>query len=81
MPVYAYKCMSCGSDFERLRGMSTSDSEVECPDCGRGGQAKRKLSTFAAMSKSDGVTRPASTTNASPSNSGGCCGGGCGCAH
>ncbi len=79
MPIYAYKCMECGNDFERLRGISSSDKEVGCPDCGKEGQAKRKLSTFAAISKTDGVTRPVSTYN--PSNGGGCCGGGCGCAH
>jgi putative FmdB family regulatory protein len=81
MPVYAYKCIECGSDFERLRGISSNDNELECPTCGRGGTAKRKLSLFAAMSKTDGVTRPASTANSSPSNNGGCCGGGCGCHH
>lgn len=80
MPVYAYKCLDCGSDFERLRGISSSDGELECSSCGKTGTAKRKLSTFAAITKtSDGVTRPVSTYNAS--NGGGCCGGGCGCAH
>ncbi len=79
MPIYAYKCMSCGNDFERLRGMSQSDkshdSALECPECGTPGQAKRKLSSFMALSRTDGVTRPASTYNPAP----GCCGGGCGC--
>jgi len=80
MPVYAYKCIECGSDFERLRGISSKDSEVGCPSCGTAGKAKRKLSTFAAVTRTaDGVTRPASSYN--PSNGGGCCGGGCGCAH
>jgi putative FmdB family regulatory protein len=82
MPVYAYKCLDCGSDFERLRGISSSDSELECSSCGKVGTAKRKLSTFAAISRTaDGVTRPVNTYNNSPSNNGGCCGGGCGCAH
>lgn len=81
MPIYAYKCMKCGTDFERLRGMSQSevsrDGDIECPECKEKGQAKRKLSSFMAMSRTDGVTRPANTFGG-----GSCCGGGsCGCGH
>ncbi|MEI6046700.1 MAG: zinc ribbon domain-containing protein [Chloroflexota bacterium] len=78
MPVYVYKCLDCGNDFERLRGISSSDSELACPSCGKEGTAKRKLTTFSAMSKMGGVSRPASSYNSS--NGGGCCGGSCGCA-
>ncbi len=80
MPVYAYRCIDCSADFEKLRGISSSDKEVACPSCGLEGTAKRKLSTFAAITRTaDGVTRPVSTYN--PSNGGGCCGGSCGCGH
>lgn len=79
MPIYAYKCLKCGNDFERLRAMSqsdtTRDAEVGCPECGEQGHARRKLSSFMALSRTDGVTRPASTFGG-----GSCCeGGGCGC--
>lgn len=82
MPVYAYKCADCGSAYERLRGISAEDREVQCPECGQAGRAKRMLSTFAAFSKSDGITRPANTGPQGNGNSnGGCCGGSCGCGH
>lgn len=81
MPVYAYRCADCGETFERLRGISASDSEIECPSCGKDGQAKRLLSTFSAFSKSDGVTRPANSGPAGGGNSNGAChaAGGCRC--
>lgn len=83
MPVYAYRCSECGSTYERLRGISAEDKEIECAECGQVGRAKRLLSTFAAFSKSDGVTRPASTGPQGGGNSMGGCGavGGCGCHH
>lgn len=81
MPVYAYRCAGCGANYERLRGISAKDTEVDCPDCGTIGQAKRLLSTFSAFSKTDGVTRPASTSPAGGGNSNGAChaAGGCHC--
>ena len=79
MPVYAYRCSHCNSNFERLRGISQLDTEMECPECGAQGKAKRMISTFAAFSKADGITRPANV-QVGGNNGGGCCkGGGCGC--
>jgi putative FmdB family regulatory protein len=80
MPVYAYKCADCGATYERLRGISTEDREIECPTCGQAGRARRLLSAFAAFSKTDGITRPTNTGPMGGGNSnGGCCGGSCGC--
>lgn len=81
MPVYAYRCADCGSNYERLRGIASNDSEVECPGCGGAGRAKRLLSAFAAFSKTDGVTRPANTSAVGGGNSNGGCkaAGGCAC--
>ena len=82
MPVYAYRCSDCGSGYERLRGISAEDKEIECPQCGKEGQAKRLLSTFMAFSKVDGITRAANTSAMGGGNSNGSCGGGgCGCHH
>lgn len=33
MPLYDYRCGSCG-DFREFRRMSESDAPVECPTCG-----------------------------------------------
>ncbi|OJV89251.1 MAG: hypothetical protein BGO39_35235 [Chloroflexi bacterium 54-19] len=80
MPVYAYRCSECGSTYERLRGITALDNEIECPSCGQGGRAKRLLSTFAAFSKTDGITRPTNTSPAGNGNSFGACShGSCGC--
>jgi putative FmdB family regulatory protein len=82
MPVYAYKCGDCGTTYDRLRSIAAEDNEVDCPVCGKVGQAKRLLSTFAAFSKSDGISRPANSSTAGGGNGGGsCCGGACGCQH
>jgi len=53
MPIYEYRCSECGERFEKLVRLSTSTSEIECPECG--GQKVGKL--FSAFS-----TRTSSTT-------------------
>lgn len=35
MPLYEYKCTSCGKEFEELKSFSDSDKTVFCPDCGK----------------------------------------------
>ncbi|HOZ06859.1 MAG TPA: zinc ribbon domain-containing protein [candidate division Zixibacteria bacterium] len=44
MPLYEYKCLDCGKDFEEL--VSADQEEVPCPACGSQ-EASRRLSTFA----------------------------------
>ena len=46
MPLYEYRCQTCGKSFELLRRMSDADRDLECPDC-RSLQVERLLSTFA----------------------------------
>ncbi|MCK4577184.1 MAG: zinc ribbon domain-containing protein [Candidatus Marinimicrobia bacterium] len=44
MPIYDYKCQSCGRVFSALVSSSaTPASEVECPECGEH-QAEKQLS-------------------------------------
>jgi putative FmdB family regulatory protein len=31
MPVYRYKCLDCGTDFEKNLRMQDSDRTIECP--------------------------------------------------
>jgi len=45
MPLFEYKCQSCGERFEKLV-WSSSKSEITCPKCGST-QTERQLSTFA----------------------------------
>ena len=43
MPLYDFRCRSCGDEFERL---VRKDETVECPSC-RAQDVERLLSTFA----------------------------------
>ena len=57
MPIYEYRCQSCGMRFEKLRSMNDSDSEIKCPACGVD-NPQRILSSFARGSSggSSGVS-------------------------
>jgi putative FmdB family regulatory protein len=46
MPIYEYRCESCGKTFEKIRRMSDADRDAECPDC-KSQAAKRVVSGFA----------------------------------
>ena len=44
MPIYEYRCRSCGDEFESLVPISMRDSiEHSCPNCGSS-DIERKLS-------------------------------------
>jgi putative FmdB family regulatory protein len=43
MPLYDFRCRSCGDEFERL---VRQQETIECPSC-RGQDVERLLSTFA----------------------------------
>ncbi len=45
MPIYEYRCLNCGVDFEELT--SSSEETPDCPVCQSGDVAK-KLSSFAS---------------------------------
>jgi putative FmdB family regulatory protein len=63
MPVYEYKCMKCGEDFEKL---VFGSQEVTCPACDSNNITK-KFSVF-GMS---GVEKPfAGTSSCSSCNTG-----------
>jgi putative FmdB family regulatory protein len=51
MPIYEYRCASCGSKFDKRLSMSAADSQIYCPSCGS--EARRLLSVFAAFRKSE----------------------------
>jgi putative FmdB family regulatory protein len=69
MPIYEYVCEGCGARFERyLRSWA---EPVACPEC-QSPQVEKQLSRLALAG--------AATPEGAPA-AGGCCGGGCGCAH
>ncbi len=41
MPIFDYKCKTCGNEFEKM--VKTSDQEVECNKCNCG--CEKQLST------------------------------------
>jgi putative FmdB family regulatory protein len=45
MPLYEYRCRTCGKKFEMLRRMHDADTDLECPEC-RSHKVERQLSTF-----------------------------------
>lgn len=51
MPLYEYKCPSCGTRFEELVSVNASE-RVVCPHCGEP-KPVRQLSTFACCGDSD----------------------------
>ena len=71
MPIYEYLCGECSTHFERY--VRAFGEEVACPEC-RSSLVEKQLSSFALT-----TATPAGPAPAAPR--GGCCGGGCGCAH
>ena len=47
MPIFEYRCSSCGNEFETL--LRTSSPAPECPYC-HGSELQKKLSGFAVTS-------------------------------
>ncbi len=64
MPIYEYRCASCGEKFDELLPMGTTDAPP-CPGCGAV-KADRLVSLVARTAGDGGGCGP------------GCCGGSCG---
>jgi putative FmdB family regulatory protein len=47
MPIYEYKCDSCGNKFEKLVRRSEETEGLACPTCGER-HLSQEFSTFAA---------------------------------
>jgi len=54
MPIYEYRCKTCGHVFETLRGIHDKDEEVICPTCRRQGVEKLLSPFSSAGSESQG---------------------------
>jgi putative FmdB family regulatory protein len=46
MPLYEYRCQTCGKSFEMLRRMKDADQDLECPEC-KSQKVERLYSGFA----------------------------------
>jgi putative FmdB family regulatory protein len=69
MPIYEYRCRTCGGDFEKY--VATAATAVACPSCASD-SVMRKLSVF-------GLRSDAPVASTMGAGGGGCCGGGCSC--
>jgi putative FmdB family regulatory protein len=79
MPIYEYRCENCQTRFEALRPFSQSANPIACPKCAEPG-ARRLISSFAAVSRSEGGSRLVTSSQAG--GCGSCAGGHCAtCGH
>jgi putative FmdB family regulatory protein len=46
VPLYEYRCTTCGSRFEVLRRVGQGPEGLACPQCGRA-EVEKEFSTFA----------------------------------
>jgi len=46
VPLYEYRCATCGSRFELLRRAGQGSEGIACPECGRT-DVEKEFSTFA----------------------------------
>ncbi len=58
MPLYEYKCESCGRVVEELRAGSDADVPIDCPDCNK--PMKRVFSVTGGVRM--GAGRPSGAT-------------------
>lgn len=52
VPVFEYRCQSCGRKFSALIGMTAEPDDERCPHCGAGG-AQKLVSRFARVRNED----------------------------
>lgn len=64
MPIYEFKCSSCGHQFEELVLGRLDVSEVRCPKCLKN-DVQRLLSVFAGCGASDGKSSGAGCSTSS----------------
>lgn len=73
MPIYEYKCGSCGNDFEKIVRAGMQDSEISCPKCNKN-ESKRKLSRFSFGTRSASGDFKSSSSCSCGGNCGSCSG-------
>lgn len=53
MPIYEYKCETCGHEFEKLVLGKNAEKDITCPKCNQN-KIKRLLSSTGFISKTGG---------------------------
>lgn len=61
MPIYEYKCCSCGERFDKLVRSSSAQQVVSCPSCGSE-EVEKTVSLIGISSARDSAS-PSCTTN------------------
>jgi len=75
MPIYEFKCASCGQRFEKLCNMGENGEKFTCPKCGKAGPS-RVMSGFASKGSDKG-----GFAGTAGSGCGGCTSSNCGSCH
>ncbi|MBN2624265.1 MAG: zinc ribbon domain-containing protein [Acidimicrobiales bacterium] len=73
MPLYDFRCRTCGDTFEVRRSMADAGAPAPCP---AGHADTVKLMSLVAVGGRSGAAPDAAPA---PAGAGGCCGGACGC--
>ena len=60
MPIYEYRCKSCGQSYSELVRMGTKPEEVRCPQCDEY-QSERLFSAFATSGSTLSTSTSASS--------------------
>ena len=55
MPLYEYRCSTCGSRFELLRRVGQGSEGVACPECGQA-EVEKEFSIFAGSVAGGGTS-------------------------
>jgi putative FmdB family regulatory protein len=71
MPIFEYKCDSCGTKFEKLLRRSDDLNALSCPDCGEK-HLSQQYSTFAARANGSPEPQAGSCPSGMCSNPGMC---------
>ena len=77
MPIYEYKCESCGTKHDFLHKSIKSEEKVTCPNC-KSTENKKLFSSFSASMGSSSSYSSCSDGSCEIPASGGCSAGMCG---
>ena len=62
MPLYEYRCKSCGQTFEKMMRWSEAERVQVCPSC-QSQNTQKKVSIVASSSSSMGMTSFSSSSS------------------